>query len=107
MSTVYGYARVSSDAQNNDKQIEALKAYPCDEIMAETYAGVITESPAICQLKNKIIEGDTLVVESWSRLGKNDQVLKDLLGWFTCQGVAIVSLEEGGIELLADDYWTE
>lgn len=107
MSTIYGYARVSADTQDNDSQLEALKAYPCDEILAETYTGVITESPALCKLQNIIHDGDILVVESWSRLGKNDQVLKELLGWFTCHGVGIVSLEEGGIELLEEDYWTE
>ena len=107
MSTVYGYARVSSETETNDRQIEALKAYPCDEILAETYAGVITASPAMCKLKSIIQEGDTLVVETWARLGKNDEVLQELLGWFTCQGVSIVSLEEGGIELLPEDYWTE
>jgi DNA invertase Pin-like site-specific DNA recombinase len=94
MNKVYGYARVSTTNQNNDRQIDELTAYTCDEILTEKYTGTKPIRPELNRLKDKVREGDTVVVESWSRLGRSMRDLLDLVEWFISRGVILVSIKE-------------
>lgn len=94
MNIVYGYARVSTTNQKNDRQIDELKTYPCNEILTEKYTGTKTNRPELIRLKDKVREGDTIVVESWSRLGRSTKDLIELVEWFTDKKVNLVSLKE-------------
>lgn len=94
MNMIYGYARVSTTNQNNDRQIDGLTAYPCDEILTEKYTGTKPIRPELNRLKDKVREGDTVVVESWSRLGRSMRDLIELVEWFMNHGVKLVSIKE-------------
>jgi len=94
MNMVYGYARVSTTGQNNDRQIDGFKSYHCDEILTEKYTGTKPIRPELNRLKDKVREGDTVVVESWSRLGRSTKDLIELVEWFTSRGVKLVSIKE-------------
>jgi DNA invertase Pin-like site-specific DNA recombinase len=94
MNIVYGYARVSTINQNNDRQTDELTAYPCDELLTEKYTGTKAIRPELNRLKDKVREGDTVVVESWSRLGRSMKDLIELVEWFMNHGVKLVSIKE-------------
>ena len=94
MNIVYGYARVSTTNQKNDRQIDELKDYPCNEILTEKYTGTKACRLGLNRLKDKVREGDTVIVESWSRLGRSTKDLIELVEWFTDRGVNLVSLKE-------------
>lgn len=93
---IYGYARVSTEGQCLDRQIDALKAAGVKEeyIYKEKMTGTKSSRPKLNALLETIEEGDTVYVESLSRLGRNSA---DLLNWlriFTDKGVKLVSLKE-------------
>lgn len=93
---IYGYARVSTEGQCLDRQIDALKAAGVKEeyIYREKMTGTKSSRPKLNALLETIEEGDTVYVESLSRLGRNSA---DLLNWlriFTDKGVKLVSLKE-------------
>lgn len=94
---LYGYARVSSDTQNLDMQIDALKKYGCSEqnIFTDKMSGIISNSarPAWAQLEKKIKRGDTLVVRSLCRLGRSATGLISLFEKLKKDGVNLVSIE--------------
>lgn len=94
MNMVYGYARVSTTIQNNDRQIDQLQAFPVDEIISEKMTGTKANRPELNRLKDKVREGDTVVVESWSRLGRSMKDLLDLVDWFTSRNIKLVSIKE-------------
>lgn len=94
MNRTYGYARVSTRSQENDRQVDALQAYHCDEILTEKMTGTKANRPELNRLKDKVRPGDTIVVESWSRLGRSTKDLIDQVEWFSNNGVKIVSLKE-------------
>lgn len=94
MNRTYGYARVSTQKQENDRQVDALTAYPCDEILTEKMSGTKSSRPELNRLKDKVRPGDTVVVESWSRLGRSTKDLIDHVEWFSNNGVELVSLKE-------------
>lgn len=73
-----GYARVSTKDQNLDRQIDAFIKMGIDErqIFKEKYTGSIRKRPEFEKMMEFLKEGDTLVVESISRIGRS---VRDLL----------------------------
>lgn len=94
MNLIYGYARVSTKPQETDRQIDALKAYNCNEIIQEKMTGTKASRPELNRLKDKVRPGDTVVVESWSRLGRSTKDLIEQVEWFSNNGVKLMSIKE-------------
>ena len=91
---VFGYARVSTEAQNLDRQIDALKKYGVDHIYNEKLTGTKRERPELTKMLERMTAGDTVVVESLSRLGRSTKDLIELTEIFHSKGVNLVSLKE-------------
>lgn len=74
----YGYVRVSSRDQNEDRQIIAMREFGVDDkqIYLDKQSGKDFERPQYRKLMRKIKNGDTLVIKSIDRLGRNyDEIL--------------------------------
>ena len=91
---VFGYARVSTDAQNLDRQIDALNGYGTDEILTEKMTGTKAHRPELDRLLDKARSGDTVVIESLSRLGRSTKDLLALVEQFNKREIVLVSLKE-------------
>ena len=78
MGRLYGYARVSSSDQNVDRQVRALRAQGVGSrgLYVDHASGRDFDRPAWRALVSHVAPGDTLVVSSIDRLGRNyDEVL--------------------------------
>ncbi len=76
---VYGYVRVSTREQNLDRQLLAMSAFgvPEKRIYQDKLSGKDFERPAYRRLLKTIKPGDTLVIKSIDRLGRNyDEILE-------------------------------
>ena len=91
---IFGYARVSTEAQNLDRQIDALKKYGVDMIYNEKMTGTKRDRPELTKMLDRMTEGDIVVVESLSRLGRSTKDLIELTELFERKGVHLVSLKE-------------
>lgn len=91
---IFGYARVSTESQNLDRQIDALKKYGVDRIYNEKMTGTKKDRPELDKVKLKARSGDTVVVESLSRLGRSTKDLLNLIDEFDKAGIQTVSLKE-------------
>ena len=91
---IFGYARVSTEAQNLNRQLDALKKYGVDVIYNEKMTGTKRDRPELTKLLDRISEGDTVVIESLSRLGRSTKDLIELTELFEKKGVHLVSLKE-------------
>lgn len=92
----YGYARVSSREQNEDRQIEALKKFgvPAENIIVDKCSGKDTERDGYQYLKRQILRnGDTLVIKELDRLSRNKNDIKHELEYFTANGVRVKILD--------------
>lgn len=67
----YGYARVSTVAQDLTVQNEELKKEGCEVIFEEKFTGTKTGRPQIKKLLFELQAGDTLVVTKLDRLARN------------------------------------
>ncbi len=93
---IYGYARVSSREQNEDRQIEALKNFgvSTENIIVDKCSGKDTEREGYQYLKCQILRsGDTLVIKELDRLSRNKNDIKHKLEYFTSNGVRVKILD--------------
>lgn len=89
-----GYARVSTLDQNLDRQTDMLRAYGVDKLYTEKMSGTRRDRPELTRLLERLEEGDTVIVESLSRLGRSTRDLIELVELFQKKGVQLVSLKE-------------
>lgn len=95
-SNTYGYARVSSRDQNLDRQIDALTAFGVAkrDLFTDKASGKDFDRPNYIRLMNKLKSGDTLVIKSIDRLGRNySEILEEWRLITKGKGAAIVVMD--------------
>jgi DNA invertase Pin-like site-specific DNA recombinase len=91
----YGYARVSTDDQNSDMQLAALKRAGCTKTFTdEGISGATTKRPALLRCLKTARQGDTVIVWKLDRLGRSVRDLITILDDLRLRGVKFHSLTE-------------
>ena len=75
----YGYVRVSTKDQNEDRQVIAMREFGVqnDRIIMDKQSGKDFDRPGYRWLIRRLKAGDTLVIKSIDRLGRNyDEILE-------------------------------
>lgn len=69
----YGYIRVSTKEQNEDRQLMALAPYgiPKSHLFMDKLSGKDFNRPAYRKLMRRLKEGDLVIIKSIDRLGRN------------------------------------
>ena len=69
----YGYVRVSTKEQNEDRQMVAMREFGVKDsnVILDKQSGKDFERPGYRRLVRKLKAGDTLVIKSIDRLGRN------------------------------------
>ena len=91
-----GYARCSADDQNPARQIKLLQdnGADADNIFVDMASGKNTEREKFREMMSFVRKGDTVIVESISRIARNTRDLLSIVSQFTEKGVECVSLKE-------------
>ena len=89
-----GYGRVSAKDQNLGRQIKVLKENDVERIFEEKISGKDTNRPQLNLMLDFVREGDTVVVESFSRLSRNMLDLLSIIDQLTKKNVGFISLKE-------------
>ncbi len=95
-SRMYGYARVSTKVQKEDRQLAALTQFGVEEedIVVEKQSGKDFDRPLYQALLEKMREHDVLVVKSIDRLGRNYEEILEQWAYLTKErNIAIVVLD--------------
>ena len=99
----YGYARVSSDTQDYQAQIEALKAVGCDRIYSEKASGKSTNGrPELGKLVKSLLPGDIVMVTKLDRIARSSRDLHNIIGELKERGVGFVSLGDSWCDTTSD-----
>lgn len=92
----FGYARVSSNGQNLDRQLFELKKYVQEDfIVTDKASGKDLNRPGYQSLKGALglRYGDTLYIKSLDRLSRNKKNLNEELQWFKENGIRLIILD--------------
>jgi DNA invertase Pin-like site-specific DNA recombinase len=91
---IIGYARVSTESQDLEPQIAALRAVGCTEIVKEKSSGADRERPELTVLLGHLRKDDTLVVVRIDRLARSLAHLLEVLDWLRRQGAHLRSISD-------------
>lgn len=86
------YVRVSSAEQNTARQDSKLVGY--DKVFTDKASGKNTDRPELQKMLEYVREGDTVTVDSYSRLARNTKDLLIIVDKLKEKGVAFISLKE-------------
>jgi DNA invertase Pin-like site-specific DNA recombinase len=89
-----GYARISTQDQNFDLQLEALNQAGCQKVFQDKMSGAQAERPGLTKALEMLRKDDTLVVWKLDRLGRNVKNLVDLVGKLATLGIHFRSLTD-------------
>ncbi|MCX9047063.1 recombinase family protein [Citrobacter portucalensis] len=100
MSRTFAYCRVSTDEQNTDNQILALKAagydLPASRIVSEVISGGVQamKRPQFANMvNNKLEEGDTCVFLKLDRVGRDNIDVQQTVNLLLSRGVRVIILD--------------
>jgi DNA invertase Pin-like site-specific DNA recombinase len=90
-----GYARVSSQDQILELQIDSLKAAGCGKIFTDKHSGAKKIRPGLEDATSHLREGDAFVIWKLDRLGRSVKGLIDFVSALETKGVHFQSLTDG------------
>ena len=90
-----GYARVSTEDQSLDLQLDALRQAGCEQFYTDKASAAKTHRPGLSEAWSHLRAGDVLVVWKLDRLGRSVKRLVDLVGELAEAGVQFRSLTDG------------
>jgi len=89
-----GYARVSTQEQTLDLQVDALKQKGCQTIYTDKVSGVKAVKPAFEKMMSFMREGDTVVIWKLDRLGRSTKDLIELVATLEKRKINLISLND-------------
>lgn len=97
MEHVYiGYARVSTDEQNEARQLESFQKYreSISKVYMDKCSGKDTNRPQLKAMLDYVREGDVVVVSDFSRLARSTKDMLQIVQALADKGVALISIKE-------------
>ena len=97
---LYGYARVSTKGQARDgnsleDQTKKLREAGAEEIYVDSFTGKRLDRPEFDKLKEKLQEGDTLIVTKLDRIARSATQGSELVQSFISDGIKVHVLNMG------------
>ena len=91
---IIGYARVSTEDQNLDGQLDALKAAGAEKVFADKITGTARSRPELDRLLDQLRQGDVITVTKYDRLARSLRDLLDIVDAIQVHGAGFRSLAE-------------
>lgn len=97
---IYGYARVSTKGQAKEgnsleAQVEALKGAGAEKIYTDSFTGTQMDRPEFRKLREKLKDGDKLIVTKLDRFARSVGQASDLITELIDRGVTVTVLNLG------------
>ena len=99
---IYGYARVSTDAQDLESLSGQLKAAGAERIYSDSITGTHTNRPQLQKLLRDVRRGDVVLIPACDRLSRNATDLLVIARDLDNAGVALRSITESIIDTASD-----
>ena len=88
------YIRVSTEDQNEARQVEAMQKYQIEKWFVEKVSGKNTNRPKLQEMLDFAREGDTIHIHDFSRLARSTKDLLDIVEMLNKKHIALVSNKE-------------
>ena len=104
-----GYARVSTDGQNLDRQIDALKAVGVDSrvLYQEKITGTKKDRPELQRMLKELNEGDVVIITDLTRISRSTKDLLDIIEKIKNKGASIRSLKDTWLDTTSNNPYND
>ena len=94
--TYIGYARVSTEEQNEARQLESFRTFrePISKTFIDKCSGKNMNRPQLKAMLDYVREGDVVVVSDFSRLARSTKDMLQIVQDLTDKGVGLISMKE-------------
>src|ERR1700731_3476529 len=99
---IYGYARVSTAAQDETGQVRQLKAAGCEKVFREKITGTTADRPQLAKLMKALAPGDVVITPAVDRLSRDTTDLLVIARDMQRAGAGIRSLAEPFLDTTSD-----
>jgi DNA invertase Pin-like site-specific DNA recombinase len=99
---IYGYARVSTAAQDELGQERQLKAAGCEKVFREKVTGTTADRPELGKLMKRLAYGDVVIISAVDRLSRDTTDLLVIARDMQKAGAGIRSLAEPFLDTTSD-----
>ncbi|AOA04114.1 recombinase family protein [Carnobacterium maltaromaticum] len=91
---IFGYARVSTEDQNLNLQIDELTQHGIDKLFQEKVTGSKRDRPQLEDMVKGLREGDSVVIYKLDRISRSTKHLIELSETFEELGVNFISIQD-------------
>ena len=99
---IYGYARVSTEAQDLSSQLAPLKGAGCEKVFREKITGTTADRPQLRKLMAALAHGDVVIIPAVDRLSRDTTDLLIIAREKQKAGAGIRSLTEPFLDTTSD-----
>ena len=99
---IYGYARVSTDAQDLTSQLAQLKAAGCERVFREKISGATADRPQLQKLLGGVTHGDVVIIPAVDRLSRDTTDLLVIARDLQKAGAGLRSIAEPVVDTTSD-----
>ena len=89
-----GYARISTNDQNLDLQLDALRLHGCKKLYSDVVSGAKANRPGLDEMLKNAREGDVIVIWKLDRLGRSLKHLVELVAELNERKIGLQSLND-------------
>lgn len=90
----FAYIRVSTEEQNYESQMEAMKDLEFAKVFTEKRSAKDTNRPELQNMLDYVREGDTIYVKDFSRLARSTKDLLNIIDILETKKVKLISIKE-------------
>src|SRR5580658_8990725 len=98
----YGFARVSTDAQDLTSQLAQLKAAGCERVFREKISGATADRPQLKKLMAVVGPGDVVIIPAVDRLSRDTTDLLVIARDLQKAGAGLRSIAEPVVDTTSD-----
>lgn len=104
-----GYARVSTDSQNLDRQIDALVEYGIDKrnIYQEKITGTKCSRPMLDKMIDELQSSDVVIVADLTRISRSTKDLLAIVDKIKSKGAAIKSIKDTWLDTTSNNPYND
>lgn len=109
MGDILGYARVSTQEQNLDRQIDALMAAGVSRkhLYCEKMTGTKADRPELNRLINDLEMGDTVIIADLTRISRSTKDLLEIVQRIKDKGAYIKSLKDTWLDTTSSNPYND
>ncbi len=109
MADILGYARVSTDGQNLDRQIDALMVAGVSKkhLYCEKMTGTKSDRPELNRLINDLETGDTVIIADLTRISRSTKDLLEIVDKIKNKGAYIKSLKDTWLDTTSSNPYND